>query len=252
MSTPGDTVLGLCEHLEYIRTCPVLSLVQLVSNLQLHGRLPVPFLNTLNEGDKIICYRAALLCYSVTGSTQVPREMQFKVILAIHNGKDSLVSAGTGSGKTLPIALSMLLDDPMKKLVTLTLSPLKRLQMTQESDFNTRYSIPTVVINEDTLREEAWWTVSRVSFNCIPVTEICRKIYGTARGVVQGVLGLSLSWSSNSLSLVKVTFLSLLYLFATLLSRNTSLVFSLTRLIIFTLLVYHTMALTSFVQRGVV
>ena len=192
MSTPGATVLGLCEHLEYIRTCPVLPLIQLVSNLRLHGRLPAAFLDTLDEGDKIICYRAALLCYSVTGSTQVPREMQLKVILAIHNGKDSLVSAGTGSGKTLPIVLSVLLDDPMKKLIMITLSPLKRLQVTQESDFNTRYGIPTVVINEDTPREEAWWTVSRVSLNCIPVAELCRKIYGTARGVVQGVLGSSL------------------------------------------------------------
>jgi replicative superfamily II helicase len=68
--------------------------------------------------------------------------MQLKVLLANQTGKDCLVSAGTGSGKTLPIALSMLMDDPTKKRVTLTLSPLKRLQMTQESNFNTRYGIP--------------------------------------------------------------------------------------------------------------
>jgi Lhr-like helicase len=90
--------------------------------------------------------------------------MQLKVILTIKNGKDSLVSAGTGSGKTLLIALSMLLDDPEKKLITVTLLPLKCLQMTQESNFNTWYSIPTVIINKDMPREEVWWTVSCVSF----------------------------------------------------------------------------------------
>ncbi|KAH9009895.1 P-loop containing nucleoside triphosphate hydrolase protein [Lactarius hengduanensis] len=122
------------------------------------SRLPVSFLEALDEDDRLICYRAALICYSVTGSTQVPREMQFKVVLANRNGEDCLVSAGTGSGKTLPIALNALLDDPNAHLVTLTLSPLKRLQVTQENDFNSRYGIPTVVINEDTPRDDAWWS----------------------------------------------------------------------------------------------
>ena len=75
-----------------------------------------------------------------------------------------MIIAGTGSGKTLPIALCILLDDPAKKLVTLTLSPLKRLQITQENDFNTRYGISTVCINEDTPRDENWWNVLNVSF----------------------------------------------------------------------------------------
>jgi hypothetical protein len=56
MSTPGATVLGLCEHLDFIRTCPVLSLILLVSNLQLHRRLLLLFLDTLDESDKIVCY----------------------------------------------------------------------------------------------------------------------------------------------------------------------------------------------------
>jgi hypothetical protein len=151
MSTLAATVLGLNDHLDFIRTCPLPSLDRLVSNLGLHEHLPVSYLDTLDDNDKAICYRAALMCYSVTGSTQVPREMQLQVVLANQNGRDCLVSAGTGSGKTLPIALNTLLDDPGKSLVTLTLSPLKHLQMTQESDFNSRYGIPTVVINEDTL-----------------------------------------------------------------------------------------------------
>jgi hypothetical protein len=132
MSTLAASVLGLNDHLDFIRTCDLPSLDRLVSNLCLHERLPVSFLDTLEEDDKAVCYRAVLICYSVTGSSQVPREMQLRVVLANQNGRDCLVSAGTGSGKTLPIALNALLDDPGKSLVTLTLSPLKHLQMTVE------------------------------------------------------------------------------------------------------------------------
>ena len=85
--------------------------------------------------------------------------MQLRSILADQLGKDSLLSAGTGSGKTLPIAINILLDDPSKNKITLTISPLKRLQSTQEADFSSRYGIRTFAINDDTPREDAWWTV---------------------------------------------------------------------------------------------
>ncbi|KAF8221989.1 hypothetical protein L208DRAFT_1074557, partial [Tricholoma matsutake] len=68
-------------------------------------------------------------------------------------------NAGTGSGKTLPIALNLLLDDPLDNCISLTISPLKRLQVTQENDFNTKYQIRTVSINDDTPREDAYWKV---------------------------------------------------------------------------------------------
>ena len=57
----------------------------------------------------------------------VPCEMQFRVVLENHHGKDALIAAGTDSGKTLSIALSILLDDPAAKNITLTISLLKRL-----------------------------------------------------------------------------------------------------------------------------
>ena len=69
-------------------------------------------------------------------------------------------SAGTGSGKTLPIALCILLDNPKSNYISITISPLKRLQVTQESDFNVWFGIPTVTINEDTPRESEWRNVS--------------------------------------------------------------------------------------------
>ena len=60
----------------------------------------------------------------------------------------------------LPIALNFLLDDPSTEPVTLTISPLKRLQSTQADDFSKKYNVPTLTINEDTPRDDAWWDVS--------------------------------------------------------------------------------------------
>jgi hypothetical protein len=135
----SETVHTAPELSQWLRLIQAFSggeLGDLVSVLGLHERLPSGFLATLDDADLTICYRAAIICYGVTGSVQVPRKMQLKAVLSDYHGKDTLVSAGTGSGKTLPIALNVLLDDPDKDLITLTLSPLKRLQMTQESDFN--------------------------------------------------------------------------------------------------------------------
>ena len=81
-------------------------------------------------------------------------------MLADVHAKDALVAAGTGSGKTLPIALCILLDDPTANYLSITISPLKRLQVTQESDFNNRFGILTVTVNEDTPRDNEWWNVS--------------------------------------------------------------------------------------------
>jgi ATP-dependent helicase YprA (DUF1998 family) len=144
------TVLELSQWLRIIRACSGNELRDLVSLLGLWEHLPSEFLATLDDANLTVCYRAAIICYGITGSVQVPCEMQLKAVLSDYHGRDTFVSVGTGSGKTLPIALNILLDDLDKNLVTITLSPLKRLQVTQEMDFNTWYGIPTVVINEDT------------------------------------------------------------------------------------------------------
>ncbi len=190
-TVPIDIAPELPEHLQSLRTCSNDELNRLVSTLCLVERLPVAFLDGLTEEDKIICYRVALLCYCVTSAMQIPREMQFRVVLTDQHKKDTLVSAGTGSGKTLPIVLNALLDAPDKKLVTLVISPLKRLQVTQENDFNTRYGIPTVVINEDTPREDTWWTVG---WNSLAATSVhylmalSRKMSGTTASELPGLL----------------------------------------------------------------
>ena len=142
------------------------------------SRLPTDFLNGLTEEDMATCLLATLICWFVIGGTQVPRAMQLRAVLSDRHGKDSLIAAGTGSGKTLPIALNILLDDPAKKLVTITFSPLKRLQVTQENDFNSRYGIPTVIINQDTPDEDKWYQVcfTRLkvkSFKVLPMLGTC-------------------------------------------------------------------------------
>jgi replicative superfamily II helicase len=155
-----NSVPNLDERLQFFRTCNTNELSQLISAVIADGRLPNEFLDSLNDEDRTICHRACMICWSVTASACVPREMQLRVILAERHGFDALVASGTGSGKTLPMALTMLLDNPADHRVTITISPLKRLQVTQESDFNRKYGIHTVVINDDTKSENSWWDVS--------------------------------------------------------------------------------------------
>jgi ATP-dependent helicase YprA (DUF1998 family) len=154
-----DDVPTLEKRLEALRAYTVEDIFELSDQILPSSRLPTDFLNGLAEKDKATCLLATLICWCVTGGTQVPRAMQLRAVLADRLRKDTLIAAGTGSGKTLPIALNILLDDPAKKLVTITFSPLKRLQVTQENDFNSRYGIPTVVINQDTPDEDNWYQV---------------------------------------------------------------------------------------------
>ena len=156
------TVPSLADRLTEIRNYSLENVVELISRLDLLSGLPMDLLDSLSDKDRVICFRATLLCYCVTNGTKIPREMQLRTVLADQHENDYLVAAGTGSGKTLPMALNILLEDPAKYWITITISPLKRLQSTQETDFNTRYGIPTVVINEDTPRDDAWWNASHV------------------------------------------------------------------------------------------
>jgi hypothetical protein len=155
-----DDLKAALERVSFLRTCSPEDLEQLIALDFPSELLPALFISGLNDNDRIICWRASLISWTV--AKQVPREMQLRVVLADQHLKDSLTISGTGTGKTLPMALNMLLDDPSQNWRTITLSPLKRLQVTQGNDFNTRYGIHTVVINEDTPRERAWWDVSGV------------------------------------------------------------------------------------------
>ncbi|KAG2074459.1 hypothetical protein BDR04DRAFT_1008020, partial [Suillus decipiens] len=72
--------------------------------------------------------RACLIVYVLTSTAIVPRQFQLEAALATLNGRDSVINAGTGSGKTLCILTPILLRPGT---VSMTISPLKRLQATQ-------------------------------------------------------------------------------------------------------------------------
>ena len=173
------------DRLTEIRNSWPEGIKDLISKLdpELLAKLPTTYLDSLDDKDRVICFRVTLLCYYATAcmKLQIPHEMQLRAILADQHGKGYLVAAGTGSGKTLPIAVNILLEDPVKCLTTLTISPLKCLQTTHEDEFNNVYGIPTVVINEDTPWDEAWWNVSHpISFLQLSLPHVRNTDRGTS------------------------------------------------------------------------
>ena len=126
-----DSVPTLEEYLDYVRLASGDEIMDLLSNSIDINKLPRTYLEELQQDDKITASRACLLSWAVTGGTHIPRELQLRACLAAYKGQDSLIGAGTGNGKTLPIVLNLLLDDPKDAGISLTISPLKRLQVTQ-------------------------------------------------------------------------------------------------------------------------
>jgi len=113
--------------LDRIRTLDASEINRLFYQLIPPSKIPTDYLQGLSGDDRLTARRASLLVWFVTGGTQVPCEAQLRSCLATFNGKDSLVYTRTGSSKILPIALNLLLEDLAKKLITLTISPLKWL-----------------------------------------------------------------------------------------------------------------------------
>ncbi|KAF6749455.1 P-loop containing nucleoside triphosphate hydrolase protein [Ephemerocybe angulata] len=149
----------VAQHLEILRRSSHADLLSLISQIgpELHDKLPRSYVESLPEVDQTICLRAALVLWATRGGGYVPREMQLRAILGDRHRQDVNVTAGTGSGKTLPIALNILLDDPAHQYITITFSPLKRLQESQRLEFEELFGIPTAVINDTTPRDPTWW-----------------------------------------------------------------------------------------------
>ena len=87
-------VPSLFEWLEIVRKCSsdYLKDLQVVQSIG-QARMRKDFLDSLDIGDQVICFRASLICYGVTGSTQFPWEMQLRGVLADQHRKDFLVAA---------------------------------------------------------------------------------------------------------------------------------------------------------------
>ena len=105
-----DSLPTLDKKLEAHRVCLPQVIEHLVTAEIPQDCLPLQYLGSLSNEERTICYRIAMIFWTVTGFTMVPREMQFQVVLSDVQRQDCLIAAGTGSGKTLPIALSILLS----------------------------------------------------------------------------------------------------------------------------------------------
>lgn len=138
-------------------------------------RLPTDYLQSLLCEDLVLCLRACLLVYTITRAKFIPRDFQLEASLETVRGRDSVIIAGTGSGKTLCILIPLLLD-PVS--ISITISPLKRLQMMQvclysASKLSQIYSVQvkdfvacgirTLAINEDTPHSAEIWKVCEIN-----------------------------------------------------------------------------------------
>lgn len=132
------------------------------------------YIATLSAHDQAVALRATLLLQVVSQKSKIPRTMQLECVRAIMARQDSLVTAGTGSGKTIAMLLAVLLD-PLS--ITLVVSPLIRLQINQVSLFPlyfcgyhtetsgsqvadfAQYGVRAQCVNSDTSDDEDLWKV---------------------------------------------------------------------------------------------
>ena len=63
------------------------------------------FLHALSPNERTITLKACLIVFFLIESTMVPRQLQLQAALAELAGFDSTLMSGTGSGKTLVIAI---------------------------------------------------------------------------------------------------------------------------------------------------
>jgi len=140
--------------------------------------MPTPdFMGSLSPSETTDTLLACLLIWTLSNGLEVPREFQLRAGLAAVARQDTVVRAGTGQGKTLAMAIPMLLRPNSMAIVV---SPLKRLQSTQVNigftvmwlslPFNQvrvfrRYGIRTLEINDDTPNDELIWKVCSVVDN---------------------------------------------------------------------------------------
>ena len=113
--------------IEYLQNATLETLENLTAELA-DERFPFDYIQTLNAEDKIDSLRACIIVHNITSGKIVPRPVQLQASLALLHESDVLITAGTGSGKTLCLLLPMLLRP---RSMSITISPLKCLQATQ-------------------------------------------------------------------------------------------------------------------------
>jgi Lhr-like helicase len=88
------------------------------------NRLSVDYLATLSDHNGLDALRACLMIYALSSHTIVPHIFQLQASLAILNRGDTIITAGTGSGKTLCLLIPMLLR-PQSIMIMIMITPLK-------------------------------------------------------------------------------------------------------------------------------
>lgn len=99
------------------------------SRVSLHALDPT-FTSQLSSEQYNLVVQAFMKLDHLTQGAKTPREFQLRTLLALHSGKDVIVHAGTGYGKTLAMILPMLLDSSK---LAVTVSPLKVLHKSHVS-----------------------------------------------------------------------------------------------------------------------
>ena len=131
-------------------------------------QLQIELCRTLSKVEQWDVVRAFNIMDNLTGGKKLPRLFQTMTMLSILNQRHTVIRAGTGSGKTIAMALAMLVRPTS---VYITIAPLLALQLQHVSPINRRLltdivlsndseycqvetfnalGIPTVALNQDT------------------------------------------------------------------------------------------------------
>ena len=112
-----------------VRVIALATLEAIVNDIIPANLMPsVHFLDSLAPDERSDALKASLIIYVLSGAAMVPRELQLRAALAEIAGFDTSVMSGTGTCKTLIMAIPHILDP---RRVSFVISPLKRLQVSQ-------------------------------------------------------------------------------------------------------------------------
>ena len=115
------------QLLEAVRSMPLETLTDIVcTTIKPEHHLPAEFLHHISKSQWLDVLRGCILVLTLSHGTKVPHEFQLEAILGPLDGRDTVVSSATGSGKTM---IMLLLLCPMEHAILIV--PLKRLQQAQ-------------------------------------------------------------------------------------------------------------------------
>ena len=136
----------------------------------------------------------ACLVFSVSNGQVVPQKFQLETGLAAYQGKNTIVNAGTGSGKTLSMAIPLLMDPDA---VAIIISLLKCSQSTQARELE-QFLIKPLAINQDIKVASTYnaMVISPEQSFCDPTSGATPKLLGLSR-TNHAFLSSTTTWKSD-------------------------------------------------------